>query len=92
MQRLDGFWAYTLPTIPSLQGLNIFLFVIAIVAVGCAIAFKNTYLKFHTSRLFSSSKELVIKSIQALGEHKNYMAIEPLLELLKSTQSRYQEK
>ena len=81
---IAGFGLMFFPTIDMMKGLNLILLALAFLAIFCAFMFKDTYLKFHTKRLFSQSKELVIKSIQALGEHKNYMAIEPLLELLKS--------
>lgn len=82
-----GLGLMAFPNQKTLGKLNIILFVIAILLVTLAVLFKRGYTKFHISRLTAESKEFVIKSIQALGEHKNHEAISPLMDLLTKAES-----
>ena len=87
-----GFVLVAFPTYSTLKLLNIILLVIAFILITYAILFKRAYIKFHITRLASKSRELVIKSIQALGENKNTEAIGPLMDLLTQAESKIVKK
>lgn len=87
-----GFTLLAFPTQGEIKYLNYILLTVAVVTVVLAIFFKRKYIKFHINRLQSESKEFVIKSIQALGENKNYDAIAPLMDLLTQAESKIVKK
>lgn len=87
-----GFGLMAFPAHKALGALNFVLLILAIFAVVLAIFFKREYLKFHINRLVSETRELVIKSIQALGENKNYLAVSPLMDLLTQAESKIIKK
>lgn len=87
-----GFGLMAFPRLDTLKYLNIVLLVMAVISVIFAVYFKRSYLKFHINRLTSDTKEFVIKSIQALGENKNYQAVAPLIDLLTQAESKIVKK
>lgn len=87
-----GFGLMAFPAHAALGTLNFVLLVLAVCGVVLAIFFKREYIKFHINRLASESRELVIKSIQALGENKNYLAVSPLMDLLTQAESKIVKK
>ena len=80
---LVSFCLFFFTSIHSFWMLNILLLVLSVVWIAAAFKFKAHYLAFHINNLLSGAKELTIRSVQALGERKNFMAMDPLLGLLK---------
>lgn len=84
---VSGFALMAFSSPHALKYLNVMLQAMAVVMIVLAIYFKKKYIKFHINRLASGAKELVVKSIQALGENKNYDAVAPLMDVLTSAES-----
>lgn len=87
-----GFCLMAFPTHNKMSALNIVLLLIAAFAVVVTFLFKKKYISFHIERLSSDSRDLVIKSVQALGENKNNEAVEPLMDLLTQAESTIVKK
>lgn len=87
-----GFTLMAFPGHETIKDLNKILLIFAFIAVVLAALFKKSYIKFHITRLSSDVRDLVIKSIQALGENKNYQAITPLMDLLTRAESKIVKK
>jgi len=76
-----------IPGVTQRMALSIYL-PLLVGALVLAFILRRFYYSYHKENIHSKDRDIAISSIQALGEYDNFMAIGPLLTLLKNAEKQ----
>lgn len=89
---ISGFILLLFPSEEGFPVLNTLMAAMGLVWLYLSIQMRKEHLKYHSDSLSSEYQEVVIRSVQALGEYKNYPAVAALIQVLETSKSHTVQK